>query len=228
MLDQNEISSRVLGFLGDGADVYARFVGAMFSTCKKVLVADVSGGGDLFVGTAGDCMRDTLYIRSITYTRSMDYLLQGINNYDVIIIYDDFMDKEGDFCKYANLLDMSYICVKPNRYAIAVLLRIATCFEKYPNIPYCHVFEGTEYDAKYWTVKDYWKFFSTKRKGPEKIFYIPSCPSDYQAYLKLEYGVLCIRELSEEMQEFLSWISQTCGMENNAIQIVQTQRLFCR
>lgn len=227
---ENSLECRTLAFLGAGCERYARFAAALIASSKpqsNILVWDASFSKSLYIGTVGDVSkkREMVYFRSVVYTADAKYARAHVAEYDVILVADDFATERGNFVEYGDILDYVYLCMSANRYALAVMLRVASCIVG-KQLPINYIFCGTPEDAERWRVKEYWKYLQGKEEKKREIFYVPLCENDTRGILDLEYGVLRMRNLSDGLRSLLFELSGHFSVDSNVIRSIEQSTVF--
>lgn len=222
------LEHRTIAFLGVGCERYARFCAALIASANpkgSVLVWDASTCRSLFVGTVGDASEKTVYFRSMVYTIDTEYARSHLEEYDVIIVADDFAKERGSFREYGDYIDNVYLCMSANRYALEVMLRAASSIVG-KKLPVTYIFCGSSEDVERWRVREYWKYLQGRNSESRKTLYIPLCESDMQAMLRLEYGLFRMKDLSDGMHDLFFDFSEKLNIDSNVIQGIEQSTMF--
>lgn len=222
------IKQSVIAFLGAGCEKYARFSSALIASAKpesNVLVWDASTCKSLFIGTVGDSTDEKIYFRSIVYTANANYARSHAREYDVIIVVDDFATERSSFHEYGDMVDYVYLCMSANRYALEIMLRAAASMVG-KNLPLSYIFCGTPQDVERWRVRSYWKYLQGKEQTNRDVFYIPVCENDFQAMLKLEYGMFRMKDLSDGLHMLFYDLSVKLNIDSTVIRGIEQTTLF--
>ncbi len=220
---------KTYAFWGNDAGMYTRFAAAIFSSeqKKRVLILDAAKNRSLFISATGRTDCSTVSLRFADYTTDIGYAMEHMYKYDYFVIRDDFSDERGSYDQYRMVVDVAYMCLGADKYSLEVFLRANNCFDRYSEIPYFYIFSGTEESADEWRVKEYWRYAQQRKCGPQKIYYIPSDPKDFNGFLNLEYGALCMKSLSSALKGLLKDVMKSAGMNDDVMGRVEARTMFC-
>lgn len=228
---ERKIKSRqAIAFWGDRADVYCRFVSAMLSR-EKVLVVDLSNSSSLIIGVYGECgENEKENMHAITFTKNVDFFVENMDKYKTVIIFDDFCDKNNSLCnymKYANYLNEVYMCFNSTRSSMTKLATMYECIGQSPAEAYNYVYDGTGREARIWGVSEYWRYIGEKLKNPQKVYIVPQNEGDFVEFLKLDYGTFQMKSLSVGFKGMLLDILNNSTLGESEKEDVENKALFC-
>jgi hypothetical protein len=192
----------IVSFIGDKADDITLFVAKAYSEDKQVLVIDLSMERKILVNAAGDDCDSTVDLRRICYTVEEEmYYLCG-HEYDVVLLYSD---GTREIPSLIHNSDYIYLCFGMQRYSMFLFEKMFSITDL--GIPYALVFRGVEDKKRERMIEDFYHMLSVKRTKAERIYYIPICEKDISGLLQLEYNVMVLSDLSNEMQELVEEVT---------------------
>ena len=169
-------------------------------------------------------------MHEVTFTKNVDFLVENIDKYKTVIIFDDFCYKNNSLCnyvKYANYLNEVYMCFNYTRSSMTKRATMYECIGQSPAGTYNYVYDGTGREARIWGVSEYWRYIGEKLKNPQKVYIVPQNEGDFVEFLKLDYGTFQMKSLSVGFKGMLLDILNNSTLGESEKEDVENKALFC-
>lgn len=209
-LNGEKETTRIVSFVGDKADDITQFIAKVFSMDKRVLVVDLSRERKILVNAAGNDNDTTITLRKICYTVDEEVYLSYVNEFDVVLLYNDGTREIPSIMLSSDYL---YLCFGMQRYSMFLLEKMFSITNH--GIPYTLVYRGVKDKKMERMAKDFYLMLSANRARPECVYYAPICEKDIYGLLRLDYNLMVLSDLSIAMQELV--IKATCLSESSLV-----------
>lgn len=211
-IEKDGKTNNIFAFMGEGSSKLARLCTACLSVNLKMLVLDASSNHRLFIATIGLEKGGVVRRGRTAYTLDIDYALEHSDEYDAVMIYDDYVLPQN-FEKYKEFLNFVYLVNVADRYSIIKMGDIADRVIADTKIPFSFVFLGDERIAGKYNMQEMYRYFCQCRRKAKNRFYIPSAELDDDIFYKLDYGRLECANMSDELSAVVDDVMDINGIE---------------
>lgn len=212
-------------FLGENAQIYARFAAALFVQKFHCLIYDASQCKRLFIDQIGDIPEPLVRYHKATWTTDIDYVVNHANDYEMLIIYDDFLTKDN-FMKYRTYANHAFISCTDGAYSKLQTEKIFHLLTDVKCSDCTYIYVGTEQSAKKNGILRSIGSMERSYGTFAKKYYVPFHTSDMEQFHCLAYGSFNYDYLSEDFKSLLVDMYRFIMDDHHANLAISTGRVY--